>query len=454
MVEAPTPPSPRPRDEAEFWLERNRADRAEAPLRAALAADPDDADLQIAWAHLRHEHGDHEEALAAAHHALALSPDSWWYHLSISGFALAADDVRQARRHARLAVRLAPGNPDAHVAISMVLARAGRGDAAVEHAQIALAIDPGDTAAWCALAAGHLSANRWKPAQEAAERARALSPSDPGVLGLNATLAETAGRGRAAATAFRQSLSRRPDWILAQKGLANSYRLRHPVRGWIIRMGFWLSRLPPALLLFAVAGVFWVMHPHLGLARFVPAARPFAAALRVIIVSLAWLACMSAPLANLPLLLRRDERHLLTHLERQQSLVANLAVALTAALGASALAAWWTNAPPPARQAWSTATGLIAVAGLCATASLDVGFCRSRRSVLIGSALLGTAAVSVVVGVLTGLEANGSIAKDHWAWFVGLGGFVGACWLGYVTARGYLDGAVQRARGHRRRARR
>lgn len=155
-----------------------RWEQAEAALRRALGAEPDDPSLHAELGRVLLGRERPEEALAHLERSLAAGPEEGVVH-GLRGLALVASDLRRRRE-------------------------------AVDAAREGVRLDPEETVCHALLARVCLAA-RWLPeAQDAAERAIALDPEDGDAHELLGTVLMARGRPREAEHAYREALARAP----------------------------------------------------------------------------------------------------------------------------------------------------------------------------------------------------------------------------------------------------
>jgi tetratricopeptide (TPR) repeat protein len=155
-----------------------RWEQAEATLRRALAADPDDPSLHAELGRVLLGLERPQEALGHLERSLAAEPEEGVVH-ALRGLTLVSMDLRrraEAVEAAREGVRLDPEEPVCHGLLARVCLAA-----------------------------------RWLPeAQDAAERAIALDPEDGDAHALLGTVLMARGRPQDAEAAYRAALARSP----------------------------------------------------------------------------------------------------------------------------------------------------------------------------------------------------------------------------------------------------
>jgi tetratricopeptide (TPR) repeat protein len=131
----------------------------------------------------------------------------------------------------RRAVRANPKSLEARLSLGLLLARQGKLDEARPELVAATELDPGQAGpalkarAWRALAQIDRSADATQASNDLLEALK-LSPETPADTLLAANLAESAGQYDAAESAYRRLLSKDPNSVEAQSGLAHVLTLR------------------------------------------------------------------------------------------------------------------------------------------------------------------------------------------------------------------------------------
>lgn len=180
-------------ERAVLLLQQSRHELAEAELRQALAAEPDDS----------HAHA--LLALCLAHR---------------ENFGEASDEARQA-------VHLLPDFAFAHYALARVFYARNRFSEALPAIQEAIRLEPENADYFALLAHIHLQEHRWREALAAAEQGLQFDPANVDCTNLRAIAMVKLGRKAEAGTTIQSALSRNPDnslthanqgWTLLEQG--------------------------------------------------------------------------------------------------------------------------------------------------------------------------------------------------------------------------------------------
>ncbi|MEV8503942.1 tetratricopeptide repeat protein [Actinoplanes sp. NPDC051475] len=162
---------------ARHLAELGRHADAEAELRAALAAEPGDADLLTLLGYVLRRHHDYQAALEACDAATAAGPRLADAHAERAECLMALLRDRDAIVAAGEAVRLAPYAPAGHLVLARALASAGRYDEARAAARHGLSLAPQSVDALLTVAGVERGAGRREEAERAARQALAIDPA-------------------------------------------------------------------------------------------------------------------------------------------------------------------------------------------------------------------------------------------------------------------------------------
>ena len=165
--------------DARHLAEAGRPAEAEARLRAALAAEPADADLLTLLGYVLRQQRDYVAALAACDAAVAAGPQLADAHAERAEALIALIRDRDAVVAAGEAVRLAPHRPAGHLVLARALAAGRRFAEARAAAGHGLGLDPRSVEGLLTLAEVERGAGRRDAAGEAARAALAIAPADP-----------------------------------------------------------------------------------------------------------------------------------------------------------------------------------------------------------------------------------------------------------------------------------
>ncbi|MFI7540369.1 hypothetical protein [Actinoplanes sp. NPDC049599] len=158
--------------------EIGRPAEAEARLRSALAAAPDDADLLTLLGFVLRQQRDYPAALAACEAARAADPSLADAHAERAESLIALIRAAEAVAAAGEAVRLAPQRPGGHLVLARALTTGRRFAEARAAARHGLALDPHSAEGLLTLAEVERAAGDREAAEQAARAALALEPGN------------------------------------------------------------------------------------------------------------------------------------------------------------------------------------------------------------------------------------------------------------------------------------
>lgn len=194
--------------------------------RAALAADPRDADAHSNLGSVLDTLGQREEAIAELRAALALEPDLAVAHNNLGAALLRAGREAEARSELRAALAIDPDYAEAHHNLGLSLAAGGELAAAEEEYRRALAAEPGYLSAEVGLA--RVLARQGRLAEAIAEFRRVLErrPDDAAVHHDLGTALAQSGDLDAARSELTRAVELDPGASLAENDLGNVYALQ------------------------------------------------------------------------------------------------------------------------------------------------------------------------------------------------------------------------------------
>jgi tetratricopeptide (TPR) repeat protein len=227
----------------QFLLDAKRYTDAEAALREALAAAPDDGYLHALLA-LALFHQDREaDALQEAEAAIGLAPNLAFAHYMQAVTLLALDRLPGALTAAREALRLDPRRAAYHAVVSRVHVRRKRWQAALEAAEAGLRAEPEsvECANLCGLALANLG--RRGDATEVVAGALARDPLSASTHATHGWVSLHRGDPRGALEHFREALRLNPMSGWARAGIVEALKARNPVYRLLLRYFLWISRL-------------------------------------------------------------------------------------------------------------------------------------------------------------------------------------------------------------------
>ena len=271
-------------ERANLLFSHDRLDLAEKELRAALAAEPQDAMAHALLSQCLSDRKQYSEATREAQEAVRLAPDLDVAHYALARGLLGRERLGEAEAAIKEALRLGPRDPDFHALLGWI--RLGREDreGARRAAEAGLRVEP-DHAGCANLRAHALVLLGWEGAAGAAlQGVLARDPENAfGHANLGWLLLQQ-GDPPAAMGRFREALRLDPELDWAREGLTAALRQRHLVYRLTLLWGQWLDERREDM--WTLAAPWWVVIPYVlflhTLALLVSIARPlFNLALRL-----------------------------------------------------------------------------------------------------------------------------------------------------------------------------
>ncbi len=195
---------------------------AEHGYRAALAANPADADALHLFGVLRHQQGQHAEAADLVGRAVALRPDDAALQLNLGNALRALGRLDEAIERFRNALTLAPEFPPAHYNLGNAYAALQRHHDAVAAFERALRLTPDDASIHNNLGNALNATGRHDDALAAFHRALELRPGHAGAHNNLAMALSAMGRADEAVAHFRAAIDAQPRFVAAHFNLGNT----------------------------------------------------------------------------------------------------------------------------------------------------------------------------------------------------------------------------------------
>ncbi|WP_179402659.1 tetratricopeptide repeat protein [Burkholderia guangdongensis] len=209
-------------DQAYAAHRAGRLGDAEHGYRAALDANPADADALHLFGVLRHQQGRHAEAADLVGRAVALRPDDPAFRLNLGNALKALGRLDEAIDRFRDALTLAPEFPLAHYNLGNAYAVQERHADAVAAFERALRLTPGDASIHNNLGNALNALGRHDDALAAFRRALELRPGHAGAHNNLAMALSAIGRTDEAIAHFRAAIAAEPRFVAAHFNLGNT----------------------------------------------------------------------------------------------------------------------------------------------------------------------------------------------------------------------------------------
>ncbi|WP_414444194.1 tetratricopeptide repeat protein [Burkholderia sp. 22PA0106] len=195
---------------------------AERDYRAALVANPSDADALHLFGVLRHQQGQNQEAADLVGRAVALRPNDAALHLNLGNALRALGRIDDAIDRFRNALTLAPDFSLAHYNLGNAYAAQERHEDAADAFERALRLSPGDASIHNNLGNALNALGRHDEAFAAFRRALALRPGHAGAHNNLGMALAALGQADEALAHFRAALDAEPGFAAAHFNLGNT----------------------------------------------------------------------------------------------------------------------------------------------------------------------------------------------------------------------------------------
>jgi len=392
---------------AQILMQQNRHDAAEAELRGALSADPDNGEAHTLLAVCLARSGKRGAAHAALDEAVRLQPD-WAYPHFVRGHLLSeAGELDEARAAAAEARRLDPTDADAAALLSQIDALEQKWEPALAWADRGLALDAEH--AGCANLRAHALTKLRRHDEAAASiettlRGNPENPTSHANLGWQKL---HAGQPRAALDHFREALRLEPGHDWARAGLVEALKARNPVYRLLLGYFLWMSTLSTGVRNGLVLGAWVGFQAANAVTRSNPGLEPWVRPLLWVYIGFVLLTWLGVPVFNLLLRLSPHGRHALDAHQRRGSNVFGAMAA--AALGC--LAAWALGAGP----VWLDAAAMVGVFTLPVAGWMALQGTTRFRPVAVGVAVVAAAGLGeLALGLAGGWSSP--LLFGGWLW--------------------------------------
>ena len=400
--------------------QQSRYEMAEAELRQALGAEPNDAYAHALLALCLIERKQHDDATSEAQQAIHLAPDMPFAHYALAKVWYDRDHYDAARTAIEEAIRLDPDSPDYRFLLGAIHFDERRFEEALRAADEGLALDPEHDGCTNLRVMALVKRGRTREAVDVTEAALARDPENTATHANRGWTLLEQGKANEALGHFREALRLDPENEWARSGIVEALKARNPIYALMLRYFLWMSRLSRQAQWGVIIGGYFANRIMTQAARSNPELAPWLLPLRVLYVAFVVLTWTAQPLFNLMLRLSRFGR---LALSREQIVESNWigAVMLLALLSLGACIVWGFDSPF-LFAAMVFGFLIIPLAGTLQTAS---GTSRTRMWIYTGVlAALGLASLAAAFG------ADGTDGKGPGAVFgLFLLGVIAAPWV-------------------------
>ncbi|SMG16540.1 tetratricopeptide repeat protein [Paraburkholderia susongensis] len=200
-----------------------RLDDAERDYRATLEHNPSHVDALHLLGVLRHQQGQHEEAVALVRRAVNLRPEDAALQLNLGNALKALGQIDAAIEQFRNALTLAPTFPMAHYNLGNAYASVGRHEDAADAFERSLRLQPDDVSSHNNLGNALHALGRHEEAITSFRRTLELRPGHAGALNNMGMSLNALDRPHEAVPCFEAALAAEPRFVAAHFNLANTF---------------------------------------------------------------------------------------------------------------------------------------------------------------------------------------------------------------------------------------
>jgi Flp pilus assembly protein TadD len=223
-----------------YSIRRYRA--AERHARAALAAEPDDADLRSLLSLCLNGQGKRVEARSVATEAIQLAPDDADQHKVMAVLLLSDGQLTAAAAATRTVLALAPTDAYAYALLGGILAQQADWLGAIDAAEQGLALDPDMLACMQLRALALASLGHATQAESMLRDALARDPESAETHAIRGHVQLRSGDFAPAGEHFREALRLDPHAEPVRMALIEMLKARNPIYAAVLRVQLWLSR--------------------------------------------------------------------------------------------------------------------------------------------------------------------------------------------------------------------
>jgi tetratricopeptide (TPR) repeat protein len=302
----------------QLLMRQSRYRQAEQEVREALFQAPDQAVLHALLALCLIEQEQPEQALAAAHTATALDPESAWYYYVLASVWDQLGRFKEAHAALQEALTRNPADADCFALLANLYFQESRWPEALQSAEQALSLAPDHLMAANLRSMALVRLGKGPQALEGLTVALHQQPDYALTHASRGWALLEQGQHQAALEAFKEALALDPQEDWAREGLVEALKARHLLYRLMLKYFFLIGRLRRGQRLLAMLGVLVVFRVLRSL--FPPTQFPWLGGLVITVyLGFVWLTWLAEPLFNLLLRLNRYGRLALTPAQIQAS---------------------------------------------------------------------------------------------------------------------------------------
>jgi len=307
-------------ERALLLYQQSRHELAEAELRQALAADPQDSYAHALLALCLTEREKFQDATAEAQQAIHLAPDFPFAHYAHARVLYARDRHDEARAAIEEAIRLDSENADYYSLLAGIDFDDKRWQDALNAAELGLRIDSEHVGCTNLRAMAMVKLGRKAEAGATIDAALAKNPDNAFTHANQGWTLLEHGDPKKALEHFREALRLDPENDWARQGIVEALKARNIIYAVMLKYFLWMSRFSPRVQWAIILGGYFGNRLLSGLAASNPGLAPWLMPLRILYVAFALMTWVADPLFNLMLRLNRFGR---LALSREQTIASN-----------------------------------------------------------------------------------------------------------------------------------
>jgi tetratricopeptide (TPR) repeat protein len=307
-------------ERALLLFQQSRHELAEAELRQALAAEPDDAYAHALLALCLIERKRFDEATAEARQAIHLGPDFSFVHYAHARVSYARNDYEAALAAIQEAIRLDSADADHFSLLASIHFDEKRWTEALGAAEQGLELDPEHVGCTNLRAMALVKLGRKAEAGRTIDAALARNPENAVTHANQGWTLLHQGDPKKALEHFREALRLDPTNEWARNGIVEALKARNLLYAVMLKYFLWMSRLSTRVQWGIILGGYFGNRILGTMARSNPELAPWVLPLRILYVAFVVLTWTSYPMFNLLLRLNRFGRLALT---REQTVESN-----------------------------------------------------------------------------------------------------------------------------------
>jgi tetratricopeptide (TPR) repeat protein len=393
---------------AHLLMEQGRYELAEQELRQALAANPQDADIQALLAICLPNREKFEEAVDFGRKAVGLEPDSSFCQYALAVALFHRDDhvsnkqtlisnmreFQEAEVCINEAIRLDPHEANQFALLSSIRLARQQWQGALDAAMQGLAINPENVSCINCRATALVKLGRQDEASESLEGALAKDPEDSHTHANKGWALLHQGKPQQALESFREALRIDPSNEYARLGIIEALKARNFIYRWMLAYFLWMSRLSTGARWGVILGGYFLIRFLGGVERTNAQLRPYILPIQILYALFVILTWTAPHIFNLLLRMDKFGRYALNEDET---------------IGANAVGACLMTGMTMIAVGIVLESGLLIIAGVgCIGLMIPVGgtFTREGRArKLLGLYTLGLIGVGIAAVVLAMMKS-------------------------------------------------